>query len=466
VKKQPSFLIPEPANELAALYSDAGFGLWLVGGWVRDALLGNVHADMDFATDALPKDSLELLARWSRGRTWDPGLQFGTVGAEKDGVRVEVTTFRSEVYQDRSRKPSVEYGTDLRADLSRRDFTVNAMAITIPDGDLVDPFGGQADLTAKILRTPRSPEESFEDDPLRMLRALRFVSTLGFQIEAEVFDAIGRMRERIRIVSAERIRDELTRLMLGDAPSTGLEQATRTGIAEEFLPELPALQLTQDPVHRHKDLLRHTLAVLENLTVLQDEPDLPSRMAAVFHDFGKPKTRRIDVEGVSFHHHEVVGAEMAEKRLRSLRYPTRVIDEVRQLVYLHMRFHTYRMGWSDRAVRRYVRDAGELLPKLNALVRADCTTRNAEKAKRLSERMDELETRVAELAASEQLSQLRPPLDGREIMAHLGIDPGPLVGEARDFLMEVRLDEGEISKEEAYRRLDEWWDKKRQELDE
>jgi poly(A) polymerase len=461
MKKRPTFLIPEPAKELAALYSNAGFGLWLVGGWVRDAMLDNVHTDMDFATEALPKDSLELLARWSGGKTWDPGLQFGTVGAEKDGIRVEVTTFRSEVYHDRSRKPSVEYGTDLKTDLSRRDFTVNAMAISIPDGDLVDPFGGQVDLEKRVLRTPRSPEDSFEDDPLRMLRALRFVSTLGFQIDREVFEAIGRMRERIRIVSAERMRDELSRLMLGASPSTALEQATVTGIAEEFLPELPALQLTQDPVHRHKDLFRHTLAVLENLTVLQDQPDLPSRVAAVFHDVGKPKTRRIDSEGVTFHHHEVVGAEMAEQRLRALRYPSKVIDEVQQLVYLHMRFHTYRMGWSDRAVRRYVRDAGELLPKLNALVRADCTTRNEEKAKRLSRRMDELEARVSELAASEQLSQLRPPLDGREIMAHLGIEPGPLVGEARDFLMEVRLDEGEISKEEAYRRLDEWASKHR-----
>jgi poly(A) polymerase len=249
--------------------------------------------------------------------------------------------------------------------------------------------------------------------------------------------------------------------MLGSAPSTALDLTTETGIADEFLPELPALRLTQDPVHRHKDLFRHTLAVLENLCALQEEPDLPSRMAALFHDVGKPKTRRIDDEGVSFHHHEVVGAEMAEHRLRALRYPSKIVEEVRQLVYLHMRFHTYRMGWSDRAVRRYVRDAGELLPKLNALVRADCTTRNEEKARRLSRRMDELVARIAELAASEQLSRIRPTLDGREIMSHLGIEPGPLVGEALDYLLEIRLDEGEISKEEAYRRLDEWWEQKR-----
>ena len=449
--------VPDTALELSKLYSDAEHKLWLVGGWVRDALLGNLHTDMDFATNATPQESLELLSKWSRGRTWDPGLQFGTVGAEKDGVRVEITTLRREAYQAKSRKPSVDYAADLEADLSRRDFTVNAMALSVPEGALADPFDGQRDLDARVLRTPRTPQESFDDDPLRMLRALRFTSTLGFKLESEVLDAIAEMRGRLQIVSAERIRDELTRLMLGSAPAEALELAVTTAIAEEFLPELPGLQLTQDPVHRHKDLLRHTLAVLSNLCAIQPEPDLPSRLAAIFHDVGKPKTRKITPEGVSFHHHEVVGAEMTESRLRALRFPSRLVDEVRELVYLHMRFHTYRMGWSDRAVRRYVRDAGALLPKLNALVRADCTTRDREKATRLSRRMDELERRIAELAASEELSRMRPALDGKEVMAHLGIGPGPLVGEAIQFLLDIRLDEGEITKEEAYRRLDEWW---------
>jgi poly(A) polymerase len=453
--------IPDTALELSELYSGAGHKLWLVGGWVRDALIGNLHTDMDFATDATPQESLELLSKWSRGRTWDPGLQFGTVGAEKAGVRVEITTLRREAYQSKSRKPAVDYAADLEADLSRRDFTVNAMALAVPQGALVDPFEGQRDLDARVLRTPRTPQESFDDDPLRMLRALRFTSTLGFKLEPDVLDAIAEMKARLQIVSAERIRDELTRLLLGSAPAEALELGVASGIAEEFLPELPGLQLTQDPVHRHKDLLRHTLAVLSNLSALQPEPDLASRLAALFHDIGKPKTRKITTEGVSFHHHEVVGAELAEARLRALRFPTRVVDEVRELVYLHMRFHTYRMGWSDRAVRRYVRDAGALLPKLNALVRADCTTRDREKATRLSRRMDELERRIAELAASEELSRMRPALDGREVMAHLGIEPGPLVGEAIQFLSEIRLDEGEISKEEAYRRLDEWWAKRR-----
>lgn len=450
--------IPSTALELGEIYAGAGHKLWLVGGWVRDALLGNVHADMDFATDASPQDSVELLTKWSKGRVWEPGLQFGTVGAERDGVRVEITTFRSEEYGQTSRKPTVAYSSDLETDLSRRDFTVNAMALSVPEGELVDPFSGLRDLSARVLRTPRSPQESLDDDPLRMLRALRFVSTLGFSIDPEVMQAIAQMRGRLQIVSAERIREEFTRLLMGNDPAAGLEQATESGLAEEFLPELPALRLTQDPVHQHKDLFRHTLAVLSNLISLQAERDLISRLGAIFHDVGKPKTRRIDDEGVTFHHHEVVGAQMTEHRLRRLRFPTRIVEEVRELVYLHMRFHTYRMGWSDKAVRRYVRDAGALLPKLNALVRADCTTRNVEKARQLSQRMDELERRIQELAASEDLARLRPALDGKEIMEYLGIEPGPQVGEALAFLKDIRLDEGEISKEEAYRRLKEWWE--------
>lgn len=450
--------IPKTALDLAEAYSQSEHRLWLVGGWVRDALLGNLHSDMDFATDASPQVSLELLKKWSKGRVWDLGLQFGTVGAERDGVKVEITTLRSEEYQETSRKPTVAYSSDLETDLSRRDFTVNAIALSVPEAELFDPFGGLGDLSARVLRTPRSPQESFDDDPLRMLRALRFVSTLSFSVHGEVMSAVAQMKDRLRIVSAERVREEFTRLMLGDDPPAALEQATESGIAEEFLPELPALRLTQDPVHQHKDLLRHTLAVLGNLISIQAERDLVSRLAAIFHDVGKPKTRRIDDEGVTFHHHEVVGAQMTKHRLRQLRYPTRIVEEVGELVYLHMRFHTYRMGWSDKAVRRYVRDAGALLPKLNALVRADCTTRNPDKARRLSQRMDELEKRIQELAASEELARLRPALDGHEVMAHLGIEPGPRVKEALDFLMDMRLDEGELSKEEAFRRLTEWWE--------
>lgn len=449
--------IPPTALELAGEFRRAGFGLWLVGGWVRDALLGEIHADLDFATDARPDDSAPILTSWSGGDPWKTGIDFGTVGAQKAGVRVEVTTFRREVYRADSRNPEVSFADDLETDLSRRDFTINALAIVIPRGDLIDPFGGVSDLATRRLRTPMGAEISFSDDPLRMLRALRFVATLGFDPDKDVVEAIHRMHDRLRIVSAERIRDELSRLVLGESVSRAFDLATLTGLLEEFLPEVPALRLAQDPVHRHKDVFRHTLAVLDRVLALEEEPDLPLRFAALLHDIGKPRTKRITPEGVTFHHHEVVGAEVAEARLRALRYPTRLVSEVTELVYLHMRFHTYRLGWTDRAVRRYVRDAGALLPKLNTLVRADCTTRNPAKARELAARMDELEARVSELAASEELSRLRPSLDGNEVMAHLGVPPGPLVGRARDFLTEIRMDEGEISKEEAYRRLDEWW---------
>ncbi|MGH2812507.1 MAG: CCA tRNA nucleotidyltransferase [Actinomycetota bacterium] len=449
--------IPAVARDLAGLFDRDGFNLWLVGGWVRDALLGVVHTDLDFATDARPVQTKRLLGEWSAGRTWETGIDFGTIGAERKRVRVEVTTLRRELYQEDSRKPRVSFADDLETDLSRRDFTVNALAIALPGGELIDPFEGRKDLEARTIRTPLGPEVSFSDDPLRMLRALRLVSTLEFRLEPDVVEAIRSMHDRLSIVSRERIREEFSKLLGGKAPSKALELATSTGLAGEFLPELPALRLTQDPVHRHKDLFRHTLAVLDNVCALEAVPDLETRLAALFHDVGKPKTRRITPEGVSFHHHEIVGAEMAEARLKALRYPARTVDEVKELVSLHMRFHTYRLGWSDRAVRRYVRDAGPLLGKLNTLVRADCTTRNAEKAQRLARRMDELEARIRELAASEELARLRPALNGDEVMEHLGIGRGPLIGEALSYLMEIRLDEGEISKEEAYRRLDEWW---------
>lgn len=454
----PARSIPAAAKDLAEAYARAGFGVWLVGGWVRDALLGAAAPDLDFATDARPPQSLEILSGWSKGKVWKTGMEFGTLGAERDGTRVEVTTFRSEVYRHDSRNPEVSFAEDLTSDLSRRDFTINAMAIALPDVEIVDPFGGLHDLAAGRIRTPLAPEVSFSDDPLRMLRALRFTSTLGFEVDPALLVAIDGMRERLAIISRERVRDEFSKLMLGREASRALDLAASTGLASEFLPELPALRLEQDPVHRHKDLFRHTLAVLDNVCEAdREEPDLILRLAALLHDVGKPKTRQVGPEGVTFHHHEAVGAQMAESRLRELRYAGRVVEEVREVVYLHMRFHSYRLGWTDRAVRRYVRDAGALLGRLNTLVRADCTTRNPERATALARRIDELEERIRDLAASEELLRLRPALDGHEVMARLGIPPGPLVGEALDFLMEIRLDEGEISKEEALGRLDEWF---------
>lgn len=449
--------IPRPAIELAGTFRREGYGLWLVGGWVRDALMGSPPSDLDFATDALPGESLRILKAWEGSEPWTTGFEFGTVGVQHGELRLEVTTLRSEVYERDSRNPKVTYGRDLRTDLSRRDFTINTMALALPDVELIDPFGGISDLVAKRIRTPLAPEISFADDPLRMLRACRFASTLEFEVDAGAVAAIEQMHDRLAIVSNERVRDELNKLITGKAASTALQRATDTGLAAVFLPELPGLKLEQDPIHRHKEVFTHTLAVLDNVTRFDShEPDLVLRLAALLHDIGKPKTREITPKGVTFHHHEVVGAQMAEHRLKELRYPSRVVDEVKQLVYLHLRFHTFRLGWTDRAVRRYVRDAGPLLDRLNQLVRADCTTRNPNRARQLSRRMDLLEERIADLRSREELERLRPALDGNEVMAHLGFSPGPIVGEALDFLMELRLDEGELDKEEAYRRLDDW----------
>lgn len=452
--------IPEVASDLAAAFSREGFSLHLVGGWVRDAILGNVHEDLDFATEAPPEKSVEILKKWAGDSSvWVTGIEFGTVGAKKQGRVYEVTTFRREVYRDESRNPEVAFAADIETDISRRDFTMNAMAIRLPGRELIDPFGGLEDLARKRIRTPLRPEVSFSDDPLRMLRALRFVSVFDFKVEPQVLEAISEMKGRLAIVSKERVRDEFTKLMLGTVPSKALDLATSTGLADEFMPELPALRLEQDPIQRHKDVFRHTLAVLDKVCAAEEgEADLILRLGALLHDIGKPKTRRITSEGVNFHHHEVVGAEMAEQRLSELRFPARVIDDVTRLIFLHLRFHTYRLGWTDRAVRRYVRDAGGLFGKLNTLVRADCTTRNPVKARELGRRMDELEERIRELAGREELSRMRPALDGHEIMAHLSIPPGKTVGEALDFLMEIRMDDGEIPKEEAFRRLDEWWE--------
>lgn len=438
------------ARELGERFRGAGHELYLVGGSVRGAVLGQSGGDFDMATDALPQEVIKHLRGWAEVR-YLKGVRFGTVGGRKAGHIFEITTFREEVYPEEERKPVVTFGKDIKTDLSRRDFTINAMAIRLPEGEFVDPFGGLKDLAARRLDTPLDPEISFSDDPLRMLRAARFVATLDVHPTARVVEAIRRMRGRLRIVSAERIQEELNKLLLGDRPAKGLSLLVDTGLAEEFLPELAALRLEQDPVHRHKDVLRHTLAVVERC-----EPDVVLRLAALLHDIGKPRTRQITAEGVRFHHHEVEGARMAEQRLRVLRYPGAVVEDVRKLVEMHLRFHTYRLGWTDGAVRRYVRDAGPLLDRLNQLTRADCTTRNPVKARELAAVQDELEERIARLAEEENLQALRPPLDGHEVMAHLGIGPGPLVGEALDHLMEVRMERGPIPKEEAYRLLDRW----------
>jgi poly(A) polymerase len=441
---------PSPLMTLATRFEQADHELHLVGGSVRDAFLGRPPTDLDLSTDATP-DEVQRLLEPVAERMWLQGVRFGTVGVEIAELRMEITTFRTERYAEASRHPEVSFTADVTTDLSRRDFTINAMAVRLPDLVAIDPFGGREDLRARLLRTPSDPDDSFTDDPLRTLRAFRFASELQFRIADDVLEAIRRLKNEIKTVSAERVRDELSRLLMGDAPGRALQQAEATGLTESFLPELTSLKLEQDPVHRHKDVFSHTLAVIE-----RTPPVLELRLAALLHDIGKPRTRRISQEGVSFHHHEIVGAQMAAERLRALRYPNETISNVRELIALHHRFHTYRLGWSDSAVRRYVRDAGPLLGRLNALVRADCTTRNPDRAAMLAARMDELEARIEELAAKEHLERMRPGLDGVQIMAFLGIPPGPLVGAAREFLMDIRIEEGEIGEDEAYRRLDEW----------
>lgn len=441
---------------LAQRFTRAGHRIYLVGGSVRDAILGRAldGLDLDFTTDARPDDIERVVAPWADA-VWTQGKRFGTIGALHQGRRYEITTHRADAYSPDSRKPDVAFADAVEADLSRRDFTVNAMALSLPDAALIDPHGGIADLAAKRLRTPLGPEESFTDDPLRMLRAARFIAGLGLEPDGDVVKAVATMRDRLAIVSAERVRDELDKLLVVPQPGAGLWFLVHTGLAEEFLPELPALALEQDPIHHHKDVLAHTVAVVE-----KTRPDKVLRLAALLHDIGKPRTRTFGPEGVSFHHHEVVGARMAEARMRELRYPADEIAAVRRLVELHLRFHGYSEddgGWTDSAVRRYARDAGPLLDRLNELTRCDCTTRNQARARALSRRMDQLEARIAKLREQEELDALRPDLDGNQIMEHLALPPGPLVGEARQFLLDLRLDEGPLGEAEAYRRLDEWW---------
>ena len=451
------------ADELGARFVAAGHQIALVGGSVRDALLDRLGQDLDFTTSARPEETKRLLSGWADS-LWDVGQAFGTIGAHKDGFQIEVTTYRSEAYDRTSRKPEVSYGHSIADDLVRRDFTVNAMAVTLPDREFVDPHGGLADLGRKLIRTPGTPEQSFSDDPLRMMRAARFAAQLGFTVDPAVVTAMGDMADRIEIISAERIRDEFVKLMLSPMPRTGLTLLVDTGIAERVIPELPALRLEIDEHHRHKDVYEHSLTVLEQAIDLEDRlpgggPDLVVRVAALLHDIGKPKTRRFeDGGGVSFHHHDVVGAKLARKRLVALRFPGGVIDNVAQLIELHLRFHGYGGGeWTDSAVRRYVRDAGGQLQRLHVLTRADCTTRNRRKALALREAYDSLESRIDRLAEEEELAAIRPDLDGNQIMELLGIGPGPAVGRAYKHLLEVRLDQGPLSDTAAEAELRSWW---------
>ncbi len=447
-------------GSLGAHFADAGHEISLVGGSVRDALLGRLGNDLDFTTSAHPTE-VERLLTGHVDAIWDIGKAFGTIGAKVGQLTCEITTYRTEKYDAQSRKPVVEYGTSLEGDLGRRDFTINAMAVSLPELTFVDPFDGVSGLASRTLRTPGLPEDSFDDDPLRMLRAARFAAQLDFEVESSVLEAITGMAERLAIVSAERVRDEFSKLVLSKNPRAGLRILVDTKLADEFIPELPALQLEIDEHHRHKDVYEHTLTVVEQAIDLErDGPDLTLRLAALLHDIGKPATRRFeDGGGVSFHHHEMVGARMTRKRMKALRFPKDLVEDVSELVELHLRFHGYADGeWTDSAVRRYVRDAGPLLPRLHSLTRADCTTRNRRKAAALAAAYTNLEDRIATLAEAEELASIRPDLDGNEIMQILGIPPGRAVGEAYQFLLETRLDRGPLDRAEAIEVLQKWWD--------
>jgi poly(A) polymerase len=449
-------------DELGARFSAAGEQIALVGGPVRDAMLGRLQNDLDFATSARPEVTEKLIKGWADA-TWDIGRAFGTIGSRKGEWQVEITTFRSEAYDATSRKPTVQYGDSLVGDLARRDFTVNSMALSLPDQQLEDPFGGVVDLAHRVLRTPGRPEDSFSDDPLRMMRAARFSAQLGFEVAPEVVAAIVGMADRISIVSAERVRDELVKIMLSPDPVRGLRLLVETGLARHVLPELPALALERDEHHRHKDVYEHTLTVLEQSIDLEDRlagggPDFVSRFAALMHDVGKPKTRRFAEDNVvTFHHHDVVGAKLTRKRMQALKFSKEQTDAVVQLVEQHLRFHGYGSGeWTDSAVRRYVRDAGDQLDRLHVLTRADCTTRNKRKADALRRTYDELEERITRLSEAEELASIRPDLDGNQIMEILGIGPGRTVGLAYRHLLELRLDRGPMTEEEAKAALLEW----------
>ena len=449
-------------SELGAAFEAAGHELYLVGGSVRDAVLGRLSPDLDFTTDARPEQVQQMLRGWADA-LWDTGIEFGTVGVGKGEQRLEITTFRADTYDQVSRNPQVRFGDRLEDDLVRRDFTANAMAVRVTPtgpGEFLDPLGGLAALRARVLDTPSAPSMSFGDDPLRMLRAARFVSQLGFTVAPRVRSAIQEMAPQLARISAERVAAELDKMLLGADPVAGIDLVVQTGMGDVVLPEIGGMQMAIDEHHQHKDVYQHSLTVLRQAIALEDDgPDLVLRWAALLHDIGKPATRRHEANGgVSFHHHEVVGAKMVRKRLRALKYSKQMVDDIAQLVYLHLRFHGYGDGkWTDSAVRRYVTDAGPLLPRLHKLVRADCTTRNKRRAARLQANYDQLETRIGELAAQEDLARVRPDLDGNQIMELLGIPAGPQVGEAWNFLKELRLDRGPLSNEEATAELLAWW---------
>ncbi len=449
--------------ELGELFVAAGEEIALVGGTVRDAMVGRMNSDLDLTTSARPETIERLVTGWADA-VWDIGRDFGTIGCRKGPWTVEITTFRSESYDAASRKPEVSYGDSLEGDLGRRDFTVNAMALRLPAREFADPFGGIVDLAHRVIRTPGAPEDSFSDDPLRMMRAARFAAQLGFAVAPDVVAAMTAMAERIEIISAERVRDELVKLVCAPYPRRGLALLVETGLAARVLPELPALALERDEHHRHKDVYEHTLTVLEQAVDLEARlpgggPDFVTRFASLMHDVGKPRTRRFSGDGtVTFHHHDVVGAKMTRKRMRALRFSNDTTDAVCTLVELHLRFHGYGdHEWTDAAVRRYVRDAGDQLERLHVLTRADCTTRNRRKAERLRRTYDDLEERIARLAEQEELQSIRPDLDGNAIMALLGIGPGREVGEAYRFLLEQRMEQGPMTPEAAEAALRAWW---------
>jgi poly(A) polymerase len=451
------------ATSLATAFKAAGFKLALVGGPVRDAILGRLGNDLDFTTNARPKESEKILNKWADS-VWDIGAAFGTVAGKKGEITVEITTYRSENYEKDSRKPSVEFGENIEGDLSRRDFTINAMALelTTDEPTFIDLFNGVADLQNKIIKTPGKPSDSFTDDPLRMMRAARFMSQLNFTIDESVLVAIKEMAHRLSIISSERVRDEFIKIIMSDNPRLGISLLVECGLADIFLPEIPKLKLEIDEHHHHKDVYEHSLTVLEQAIALEERlggANLTLRLAALLHDIGKPKTKALIAGGgVSFHHHEVVGAKMTKERLRTLRFDNHIVKDVGQLVFLHLRFHGYGSGeWTDSAVRRYVRDAAELLDHLHLLTRADCTTRNQKKAQLLANTYDQLEQRIKELMQQEELNKIRPDLTGEQIMQILNIKASPMVGKAYDFLLELRLENGPIGEDKAKEALLTWW---------
>ena len=451
------------ASDLAKKFAEAGFTLALVGGPVRDAILGRLGNDLDFTTNAKPDETKSIIKKGADS-LWETGREFGTIAAQFGDVTVEITTYRSEKYETQSRNPEVNFGDNIEGDLLRRDFTVNAMALelTTTPPTFIDNFDGVNDLARKVLRTPGTPENSFSDDPLRMMRAARFAAQLGFDVDPTILVAIKEMAARIEIISAERVRDEFVKLIMSENPRTGIALLVETGLADYVLPEIPKLKLEIDEHHHHKDVYEHTLKVLEQAISLEDRlggPNLVIRLAALLHDIGKPKTRELIAGGgVSFHHHEVVGARMAKERLKTLRFSNDVVSDVSSLVFLHLRFHGYGTGeWTDSAVRRYIRDAEHQLTHLHVLTRADCTTRNQRKAESLAKTYDSLEERILKLMEEEELEKIRPDLDGVEIMAILGISPSPIVGRAYQYLLDLRMDRGPLGPDVAKAELLTWW---------